>query len=1165
MSTYSFTEIEKKWQGIWEKNQIYKTTEAIDKPKYYVLDMFPYPSGSGLHVGHPLGYIASDVVSRFKRLQGYNVLHPMGFDAFGLPAEQYAIETGQHPSDTTDKNIQRYKEQLKNIGFCYDWDREIKTSDPNYYKWTQWIFLQLFESWYNPESNKAEPIDQLIQQYRDGHRDNSYSKPWDELTEVEQQNELTQHRLAYKDESFINWCEALGTVLANDEVVNGVSERGGHPVERKRMSQWFLRITKYADRLLDGLEQVDFPESLKEMQRNWIGKSEGAEIVFELMEKDRYGNSNAKNQDISQDLTMDFYKDLTPGPSPKEERGEPSDNKPSDNNSSANNSSDKKPSDDEPMDDKSARIMDFTRYTISQRVILENARTNRKNSTEAEKLLWLRLRSNALGIKFRRQYPIEDFIADFASVHSKIIIETDGGYHKNIEQIEYDEARDHRLKQLGFDVIRFTNEEVLNNIDTVLLKIKVKIKEAEDHWNHRSSKVEFEAISISTTEKTESAGSPLSSLGEGTGVRSFKKPNNENSSTPIKVFTTRPDTIFGVSFLVIAPEHPLVDSITTTGQKEEVSTYVDYCKSRTELERKSETKEITGVRTGAYVLHPFTQNLIPVFIAEYVLMGYGTGAIMAVPCGDSRDYAFAKKFDLPIPNIFDGVDISAKAYEEKAGKIANSSCDWFSIDGLSIADARLKVLEKLEEESLGTLQINYRMRDAGFSRQRYWGEPFPISYNDKIAFTDSMDELPIVLPEVSSYKPSGDGKSPLANIDAWVNLPNGNTRETDTMPGYAGSSWYYLRYMDPHNATTFCDKSKSEYWQQVDLYIGGAEHAVGHLLYSRMWCKALCDLGYINFDEPYKKLLNQGMIGGVVYYCYYDQNSKKIVSHSLTANQTHLLRFQVPNEYVNDDETFDQDGITRFCDEFTQFKDYEFVMDNGLFTFEKAITKMSKRLRNVVNPDEVIAKYGADTFRMYEMFLGPIDQDKPWNTKGIDGVSRFIKRFWAYCTNDNGNLLLNEQPADESSLKIINRTLKKVAEDIEKYAFNTCVSSFMICFNELQANSCRNKEIFEKFLIMLSPFAPHITEELWRILGNETSIITAVYPVIDEKYLKDDDFNYPISINGKTRTLISFPLDASEEDIQKTVLNDPTVMKWIEGKPIKKFILVKGRIVNVVV
>jgi leucyl-tRNA synthetase len=972
MSTYNFNELEQKWRETWKKDQVYKVTELANKPKYYVLDMFPYPSGAGLHVGHPLGYIASDVFARFKRLQGYNVLHPMGFDAFGLPAEQYAIETGVHPAASTDKNIIRYKEQLNNIGFSYDWDREVKTCDPNYYKWTQWIFLQLYESWFNPDLQKAEPIASLIELFSTGIKDNGFSKPWQELTELEQQTVLTQHRLAYKAESYINWCEALGTVLANDEVVNGVSERGGHPVERKLMSQWFLRITAYADRLLEGLESVDFPESLKEMQKNWIGKSEGAEIQFELLME---GNT--------------------------------------------------------PSSETSAQTRD--------------------SQSDAENMLWTQLQNSEFGVKFRKQFPIDAFMCSFASTSPKICIE--------IDETVVNSERDEYLKQKGYKVLRFSAAEVQDDLNLVLKKIEIKIAEAKIlEGLHQKEKASKQKIS----------------------------PEVESSIT---CFTTRPDTIFGVSFMVLAPEHPLVETITTEAQKLEVTNYVTYCKSRSELERKSETREVTGAFTGAYVKHPFAGKPIPVYIAEYVLMGYGTGAIMAVPCGDGRDYLFAKKFNLPIPNIFEGVDISAKAYEEKTGTIANSTCNWFSIDGLSILEAKTKCIQELEDLGCGTKKINYRMRDAGFSRQRYWGEPFPISYKNDLAFPDEFADLPISLPEVSSYKPAGDGKSPLSTIPDWVNLPNGNIRETDTMPGYAGSSWYYLRYMDPQNSEAFCDKQKSDYWQQVDLYIGGAEHAVGHLLYSRMWCKVLCDLGYISFDEPYKKLLNQGMIGGIVYYAYYDASAKKIYSHSLTPNTEGLLQFQVPNEYVGDDENLDEGEIERFCNEFTQFKAFEFVMDNGKFTFEKAITKMSKRLRNVVNPDEVIEKYGADSFRMYEMFLGPIDQDKPWNTKGIDGVSRFLKRFWAYCISEDGTVLFDSELASDNAQKVINRTLKKISEDIEKFAFNTCISSFMICLNELQDQKCKNAEVFQKFLIMLSPFAPHICQEIWQRSGQNGYIL----------------------------------------------------------------------------
>lgn len=923
MNTYNFSEIEKRWRETWEKEQVFKVTEKPGVPKYYVLDMFPYPSGAGLHVGHPLGYIASDIVARFKRLQGYNVLHPMGFDAFGLPAEQYAIETGQHPAVTTDKNIERYKEQLKNIGFCYDWSREVKTSDPQYYRWTQWIFLKLYNSWYNPETNRAEPIDSLISKLESGAINNQFGQPWNTLSAIQQQEELTAHRLAYKDVSYINWCETLGTVLANDEVVNGVSERGGYPVERKLMSQWFLRITKYADRLLQGLDTVDFPESLKEMQKNWIGRSEGALVRFNIKDSDQN----------------------------------------------------------------------------------------------------------------------------------------------------------------------------------------------------------------------------------------------------LQVFTTRPDTIFGVSFMVMAPEHPLAVELVTPDQKTDVEAYVRYCKSRSELERKAETKEITGVFTGAYAVHPFTGSPIPVYLAEYVLMGYGTGAIMGVPCGDARDHAFAKKFGLEIPNIFKDTEVSEKAYEEKSGILANSASGKLSLSGLTIAEAASRVISVLEQDKTGSRQVNYRMRDAGFSRQRYWGEPFPVVYKDGITLAESEGVLPVQLPEVSSYKPSGDGKSPLATIKQWVELPGGLLRETDTMPGYAGSSWYYLRYMDPTNSGEFCARSKSDYWQQVDLYIGGAEHAVGHLLYSRMWCKVLYDLGYIGFDEPYRKLVNQGMIGGVVYYCYYDPAAKKIYSYSLTPDpqKEGLQAFQIPNEYVGDDEHMDASERERFCVEYPQFKEYEFVTDKGKFTFEKAITKMSKRLRNVVNPDEVIETYGADAFRMYEMFLGPIDQDKPWNTKGIDGVSRFLKRLWGFCTDDEGNCSFTDEPPSEQALKIIHRTLKKNAEDIEKLSFNTCVSSFMICLNSLQDLKCRSREVMEKFLVMLSPFAPHISQEIWHRAGKTGFVLDQPYPEVLEQYLKDDTFNYPVSINGKTRLFMEFDQEAGQDEIEPRVMADPIVQKWVEGKPVRKFILVKGRIVNVVV
>ena len=918
---YTFREIEKKWQRIWNETQAYKVSNDTSKPKCYVLDMFPYPSGAGLHVGHPLGYIASDIYARYKRLKGYNVLHPMGFDSFGLPAEQYAIETGQHPAVTTEKNIARYKEQLNNIGFCFDWSREVKTSDPSYYKWTQWIFLQLYTSWYNPETNKAEPIEGLIKQY---------TEKGIELSE----NDLMKHRLAYRAESLVNWCEALGTVLANDEVVNGVSERGGHPVERKLMSQWFLRITSFAERLLDGLNRVDFPESLKEMQRNWIGRSEGAELSFQLQPS----NSASKNE------------------------------------------------------------------------------------------------------------------------------------------------------------------------------------------------------------------------------------------TAIHIFTTRPDTIFGVSFLVLAPEHPLVQAITSDEQRKEITDYQKYVSARSERDRLSETKKVTGAFTGAYAIHPFTGNNIPIWIADYVLMGYGTGAIMAVPCGDSRDYAFAKHFNIDIPAIFENKDISEQAYEEK--DVTYCASDF--INGLNYKDASATMLDEIEARQLGTRKINYRMRDAGFSRQRYWGEPFPIVYDahgKPIALREN--ELPLELPYLETYSAGPNGKGPLANATEWMNSSAG-VRETDTMPGYAGSSWYYLRYMDPHNEDTFCAKDISSYWNQVDVYIGGAEHAVGHLLYSRMWCKVLNDLGYVNHDEPYKKLINQGMIGGSSRFVYRINGtnvfiSKNRIGSSLTPEEKLETGIETLGQVdqLHVDVTI-VDGYELDLAKFRTVKNKEyadavFILDNGKYICGDAVEKMSKSKYNVVNPDDIIEQYGTDTFRMYEMFLGPIEVSKPWDTKGIEGVHRFLRKLWRLYFDENQGCLVTNETASKDELKVLHQTIKKIEYDTENFAFNTAVSQFMICVNELARLSCNKKEILEPLLVLLTPFAPHISEELWQALGHTNTILDAAYPVLNESYLVENSFTYPVAINGKTRTEVEFALDADTSYIQETVLKDATVLKWMEDKPLKKFIYVKGKMINVVV
>jgi leucyl-tRNA synthetase len=908
---YNFREIENKWRKQWQQDGIYKVLNDTSKPKCYVLDMFPYPSGAGLHVGHPLGYIASDIYSRYKKLQGFNVLHPMGFDSFGLPAEQYAIETGQHPADTTKANIDRYKSQLNNIGFCYDWDREVQTSDPNYYKWTQWIFTQLFNSWYNPSTNKAEPISTLIDCIDEdasiikAHTTNA----WSELSNAEQQDILMKYRLAYRAESYVNWCEALGTVLANDEVINGLSERGGHPVERKLMSQWFLRITNFAERLLQGLEQLDFPESLKEMQRNWIGKSIGAEIIFELAD---------------------------------------------------------------------------------------------------------------------------------------------------------------------------------------------------------------------ATEK-------------------------------IKVFTTRPDTIFGVSFMVLAPEHPLLNTIVSAEQQKAVTEYKQYVSSRSERDRQAE-KQITGCFTGAYVVHPFTQQHIPVWISEYVLMGYGTGAIMAVPCGDERDYAFAKHFDLPIPNILQGADISNAAYTEKDVTIANSDF----INGLSIKEASAVVIKHVQEKNIGIAKINYRMRDAGFSRQRYWGEPFPIEYDAHNTAT-LINDLPIELPFVKSYGPGPNGKGPLANIMEWMNTPLGY-RETDTMPGYAGSSWYYLRYMDPHNNQEFASAEATNYWQQVDVYVGGAEHAVGHLLYSRMWCKALHDLGFINFDEPFKKVINQGMIGGSSRLAYRVKDTNKFVSAGLAKNyDTTAIHVDVN---MVDDVVLD---IERFKQWRADYAHAEFELEDGKYICGTQFEKMSKRYHNVVNPDDVIAKYGADTFRMYEMFLGPIELSKPWDTNGIEGTHRFLKKLWRLFYSDAGQLQVSNEAPSSDELRVLHKHIKKIQHDIENFALNTSISQFMIATNELSTLKCTKKAILEPLLITLAPFAPFIAEELYSALGHTTSITQASFPKFDASLLVETTFTYPVAVQGKTRTELQFELDADAKMIEETVLQNEIVRKWIEDKPIKKFIFVKGKMINVVV
>jgi leucyl-tRNA synthetase len=934
---YDFRKIEAEWKKYWNDRQVYKVENDTSKPKCYVLDMFPYPSGAGLHVGHPLGYIASDIYARYKRLKGYNVLHPMGYDAFGLPAEQYALETGQHPAVTTEKNIKRYREQLDNIAFSFDWSREVRTSDPKYYKWTQWIFLQLFHSWYDRHANKARPIKELEDIFtKDGNKNHQCpedetlqfdSAAWNNYSEKQKRAVLMQYRIAYQGYAQVWWCEALGTVLANDEVVNGVSERGGHPVERKNMRQWFLRITEYAERLLSSLDTLDWTEAMKEMQRNWIGKSNGAEVIF------------------------------------------------------------------------------------------------------------------------------------------------------------------------------------------------------------------------------------------GVAPELF-----------ITVFTTRPDTIFGVDFMVLAPEHELVDKITTGEQQKAVEEYKQYVKSRSERERMSEVKQVTGCFTGAYAIHPFTRKRLPVWISEYVLAGYGTGAIMAVPSGDERDHAFAKHFNIHITNIFGDKYKGEEAYSTKTGTIENSDF----LTGMTIPQAADAAIIALEKMGVGKRKVNYRLRDAGFSRQRYWGEPFPIIYVDGVPYaTDeppvkntSLNHLPVELPHVESYKPGPEGQGPLANIEDWVNVPLSEgegrgevaTRETNTMPGYAGSSWYFLRYMDPHNDNEFASRKAIDYWQQVDLYIGGTEHAVGHLLYSRMWTKALYDLGYIGFDEPFKKLLNQGMIQGSSRFAYRVEGSNKFVSAGL--RKQHSVNEIRVDVNIVDGLELDIEAFKKWRPEYANA---EFILEDSRYICGVEVEKMSKSKYNVVNPDDIVTQYGADTFRMYEMFLGPIDISKPWDTKGIEGVHRFLKKMWRlYFDEQKGWIVIDDAPTDDE-LRILHKTIKKINEDIERFSFNTSVSQFMICVNELTSLNCHKRAILEPLAVTICPFAPHIAEELWHRLGHTGSVVTTAFPSYEERYVTESTKKYPVAINGKTRIEMEFPIDAEQGAVQEEVLANEAVQKWLEGKPVKKFIYVKGKMINVVV
>ena len=1163
-------QIEEKWRKIWVEKEVYKVSNDSTKPKYYVLDMFPYPSGAGLHVGHPLGYIASDIVARYKRIKGFNVLHPMGFDAFGLPAEQYALEHGIHPAVSTADNINNFKRQLGTIGFSYDWSREVQTCDPSYYKWTQWIFLQIFDSWFNRKNQKAERISELIKIFEtDGNLNhavpnskfkilNFKSTDWKSYSEKEQQEILMEYRLAYLAYTDVNWCEALGTVLANDEVINGVSYRGGFPVVKKQMRQWSLRITEYAERLLKGLNEIDFSDSMKEIQRNWIGKSVGSELEFQIASKDLSPNPNSG-------ITLNANKNLTPNPSP-EERGTDS-------------------------DEVHAQDYIFTTDAKTWNNIKGNVHENRKNPTEAEEILWQAVRNNLLGSKFRRQHAIGKFIADFVCIEKKLVVEVDGEIHEH--QQREDAERTAFIESEGFKVIRFANDQVINSLSVVLEKIKSEL----------------------------TSPSPLES-GPGGEVKT------------IKVFTTRPDTIFGVDFMVLAPELDLVKEITTAAQQPEVDEYLKYVESRSEIDRMAEVKKITGAFTGAYAINPFNGREIPIWISEYVLAGYGTGAIMAVPCGDERDYKFAKHFKISITNIIGSYYNGEEANPTKEAILENSDF----LNGLVMHKAIDVAANKLEELGIGKRQINYKMRDAGWSRQRYWGEPFPIVFKDGIPYAMKESELPLELPPSDNFKPNGNGEGPLANLQDWINFParqaggaQGLKRDSNTMPTHAGAAWYFLRYMDPHNTTAFADKKALDYWNQVDVYVGGSEHAVAHLLYARLWTKVLHDLGYLNFDEPFKKLINQGKITGDSRFVYrvfkavnypseniknyskedfvspdvfpslfvskgirdkflkgtWSDSDKELVrlfeiqlsEKSKPSNPEARVKFEMANYQELHVDVNIVNGIELDTEAFKKwkpdFENSEFILEDengnpttdpsiGKYICGSAIEKMSKSYFNVVNPDQIIESYGADTLRMYEMFLGPLEQSKPWNTNGIDGVYKFLRRFWNLMHDQTGKFKVSDAEPTRDELKVLHKTLKKVEQDIENFSFNTSVSEFMICANELSSLKCNKRAIIEPLVIALSPFAPHMCEELWSLLGNNDTVLNASFPKFDEQYLIESSFSYPISINGKVRAQMNFALDVPKEEIEKVVLASELVQKWSEGKPPKKVIVVIGKIVNVV-
>lgn len=924
MADYNFQEIEKKWQAYWEKHQVFNAKADASKPKFYSLDMFPYPSGAGLHVGHPLGYIASDIITRYKRLQGFNVLHPMGYDSFGLPAEQYAIQTGQHPAITTEQNIARYAEQLKNIGFAFDWDKEVRTSDASYYRWTQWIFMQLFNSYYDRTEDKAKSIASLVERFKtsgnagidvvcDEDTPAFTAEQWNAFSEKEQQEMLLRYRLTFLAETTVNWCPALGTVLSNDEVKDGFSERGGHPVERKKMMQWSMRITAYADRLLKGLDTLEWTEPIKEMQRNWIGKSTGAELVFQVKGKDMQ----------------------------------------------------------------------------------------------------------------------------------------------------------------------------------------------------------------------------------------------------IKVFTTRIDTVYGVTYLALAPEHDFVAELITDDQRVSAESYVEVAKNRSERDRMTDVKTISGAFTGSYAINPFNGEEVPIWVADYVLAGYGTGAVMAVPAHDERDYNFANHFGLEIRQVIEG-SMENGSFPGKGGTIINSGF----LSGLESKDAMAKAIAFLEEKKIGKGKVQFRMRDAIFTRQRYWGEPLPVYFKDGLPYLIDEKDLPLVLPEVDKYLPTEDGEPPLGRAKDWVYKTQEGEfpLEKSTMPGWAGSSWYFFRYMDPKNEEKFVDPEIAKYWGAVDLYIGGAEHATGHLLYSRFWTKFLFDIGVVSIEEPFQKMINQGMIQGRSNFVYRVKGTNTFVSLGLK-DQYDTVDMHVDVNIVYNDQL----NLDKFRAWRPDLADAEFILEDGKYICGAEVEKMSKSKYNVVNPDDIIERYGADTLRLYEMFLGPLEQFKPWNTNGIDGVYKFLKKLWKLYHDQQGNFSLSEEKANKEEMKTLHKTIKKTQEDLENFSFNTSVASFMICVNELTALKCNKREVLEPLAIIVSPYAPHIAEELWALMGHQESIIYASFPEFKEEYLVENSHEYPVSINGKVRTKLSLALSLGKEEVEKAALEDAVVQKWLEGQAPKKVIVVPGKIINIVI